>query len=415
MNFLETLRSAIQNIFSNKMRTLLTTLGIIIGISSVIIITGLGSGIQKAMNDQFEQMGVSTLQIMIGGGRDTKITTKDLLTLKDLEIVRKCEDVKYVSSAYQGRGQAEIKLLDPTKTKNANLAGITPDYYYINGSKLIKGRYVSEADLTARSKVAVINDTTAQKIFGHQDVIGEKLQLKTRLGTQKYTVIGLLKNATAEMETMYGDNYPELVVVPITTLMGMYGEKYIDGFLVNVVDKNQMTAASEKIIKLLEDAHGNAGKNMYYVYNPSDMLDTINTTLSMFTLFIGFVAGISLLVGGIGVMNIMMVTVTERTREIGIRKSIGARNSDIRIQFIVEAIILTSIGGLIGIALGYLGGQGVAGLIPKEAFGFAVTAVISPSAVLLAFGISSFIGIVFGVYPANKAAKLDPIDALRYE
>lgn len=415
MNFLETLRSAIQNIFSNKMRTLLTTLGIIIGISSVIIITALGAGLQKAMNEQFEQMGVSTLQIMLGGGRDTKVTTKDMLTLKDLDIVRKCEDVKYVSSVYQGRGQAEIKLLDPTKTKSANLAGITPDYYYINGSELISGRYVSEADVTARTKVAVINDTTAEKVFGHQDVVGEKLQIKTRLGTQKYTVIGVLKNANAEMEAMYGDNYSELVVVPITTLMGMYGEKYITGFMVNVVDKNQMTAASEKITKLLEEAHGNAGKNMYYVYNPSDMLDTINSTLSMFTMFIGFVAGISLLVGGIGVMNIMMVTVTERTREIGIRKSIGARNSDIRVQFIVEAIILTSIGGLIGIILGYFGGQGVAALIPKEAFGFAVTAVISPSAVLLAFGISSFIGIVFGVYPANKAAKLDPIDALRYE
>lgn len=415
MDFWETVKSSIGNVSSNKMRTFLTTLGIIIGISAVIIITSLGAGLQKAMTDQFEQMGVTTINIMVGGGRNAKVTSKDLLTLSDVDVIKESEDVKYVSPTYQGRGTSTIKLLDPKETNQCQIQGVTSDYYYINNSTLLYGHYISEADVTARSKVVVINDTTAQKVFGYENAVGEKVSIKTRLGTQKYTVIGVLKNPNAEIETKYGASYSENIIMPISTLMGLYGEKTVNGITVNVKDKDNVTQAAENIVNLIEKAHDNEGKNIYYVNNPSSMLEQINSTLTMVTMFIGFVAGISLLVGGIGVMNIMMVTVTERTKEIGIRKSIGARNTDIRVQFIVEAIILTSIGGILGIVFGVFGGKSIANLIPEDIFGVALTSVISLKAVLFAFGISSVIGIVFGVYPANKAAKLDPIDALRYE
>ncbi len=415
MDFGETLKSSIRNIVSNKMRTFLTTLGIIIGISAVIIITSLGAGLQKAMTEQFEQMGVTTINIMIGGGSNTRISSKDFLTLSDVDVVKESNDVKYVSPMYQGRGSSTIKLLDPKETNSCQIQGVTSDYYYINNSTLLYGHYISEADVSARSKVVVINDTTAEKVFGYINAVGEKVSIKTRLGTQKYTVIGVLENPNAEMETRYGSSYSETVIMPVSTLMALYGEKNISSLTINVKDKDTVTEVAENIVNIIEKAHDNEGKDVYYVNNPSSMLDEINSTLTMVTMFIGFVAGISLLVGGIGVMNIMMVTVTERTKEIGIRKSIGARNTDIRIQFIVEAIILTSIGGVLGILIGILGGHSIANLIPEDVFGVALNAVISVKAVIFAFSISSIIGIIFGVYPANKAAKLDPIDALRYE
>lgn len=415
MSFFETVSSSIQNILSNKMRAFLTTLGIIIGISSVIIITSLGSGLQKAMNDQFEQMGVSTIRIMVGGGRNSKLTTKDYLTLEDVDTLKECEAVKYISPTYSGRGNSEIKLLDPKQTNQCQIQGVNSDYYYISGAKLLYGRYIAESDVNSKSKVVVINNTTAEKVFGYDNAVGQKVSIKTRLGTQKYTVIGILENSTAQMESINSNAYPESITMPVSTLMALYGEKYINGLTINVADKNAVTESSQQILNILEKTHGNEGKNLYYLNDPSSMLDQINSTLSMVTMFIGFVAGISLLVGGIGVMNIMMVTVTERTKEIGIRKSIGARNSDIRVQFISEAIILTSIGGVLGILFGVFGGDGIAKLIPEDVFGVALTSVISFKAVIFAFGISSIIGIVFGVYPADKAAKLNPIDALRYE
>jgi len=408
MSFMETLKSSFKNVFSSKMRTFLTTLGIIIGIASVITITSIGSGMSKSMEDSFSKLGVGKLTISLSSSARSLSSYK--LTMEDLDVLRQSENVKYITPTYNGRSNFTIKLLNPAEKKNASITGVTADNYYIDEPTLLYGRYIAEADVMSENKVAVITDTTAEKVFGYcnNNVVGQKISVKTGLGTKKYTVIGIIENPNAEQETTYSAEFPESIVMPITTLMSLYGEKYVSGYTVIVTEPDNIDEIGEELISLLEQAHNNAGKEAYYAQNAMSMMDTINETLNLVTTFIAFVAGISLLVGGIGVMNIMMVTVTERTREIGIRKSIGARNSDIRKLFLFEAIILTGLGGILGILFGFLGGKVVGKIVD-------ITPYVSMSSVLGAFGISTVIGIVFGVSPANKAAKLDPIEALRFE
>ncbi|HIT73347.1 MAG TPA: FtsX-like permease family protein, partial [Candidatus Fimicola cottocaccae] len=222
----------------------------------------------------------------------------------------------------------------------------------------------------------------------------------------KFSVIGIVENTNASTETAYSDEYPETVLIPISTAMKLYGVDYVLGFKVLTEDTDNLDYMKMIITSVLEKEHNNQDK--YYIQDSAEMVESINSILSYVTLFISFVAGISLLVGGIGVMNIMMVTVTERTREIGIRKSIGAKNKDIRIQFIAEAVILTGTGGLLGLFFGYIGAVIVGNIVDIEP-------VMSITSIIVAVGISMAIGIIFGVTPANKAAKLDPIEALRYE
>ncbi len=420
MSLFETLSSSIQNIASNKMRTLLTTLGIIIGISSVIMITSIGEGIKAVMNEMYSNISSQFFISLNNSNKDNKPISKDMLTLKDLDIVKSNENILYVSPSYYGYTEY-LQLLDPTESKYCQFVGVSPDYIHLKDSPLLYGRYIAEADITARSNVVVINNTTARKVFGREDVVGEKISVKGFFGTKKYNVIGVLKNENEEMDAIYGNYWSEDLYAPITTVMNKYGEKYLNGFYGKVKDKDKLKDVINEVVTQLEAYHRNSGEGMYLPDDPTSQIQQINGMLSMITMFIGFVAAISLLVGGIGVMNIMMVTVTERTREIGIRKSIGARNSDIRVQFIVEAIILTSIGGLLGMAVGILGGKGIASLIPPSFFASMfgrsaeLKAILSPAAIFFAVSVSSLIGIIFGVYPANKAAKLDPIEALRYE
>ncbi len=420
MNIFETITSAIQNIVSNKMRTLLTTLGIVIGISSVIMITSIGDGVKNAMNEMYSNIS-SQFRINVNqSDKNNKPTSRDFLTLKDIDALKRYEGITHISPYYYGYTE-NLQLLDSTETKMCSFTGVYPDYLQLNDSPLLYGRYIAEADITAMSNVVVINNTTAKKVFGREDVVGEKIVVKGAFGAKKYNVIGVLKNENEEMDAIYGDYWSEDLYMPITTVMARMGTKYIPGFFAKVADKNKVNEIMNDVISKLEKAHGNAGKGMYLPQDYDSQVQQINGTLTMMTMFIVFVAAISLLVGGIGVMNIMMVTVTERTREIGIRKSIGARNSDIRIQFVIEAIILTSIGGIIGIIVGVLGGKGLASLIPPSLFAsmfgrsMQLKASISINAVIISVSISSLIGIIFGVYPANKAAKLDPIEALRYE
>jgi putative ABC transport system permease protein len=223
---------------------------------------------------------------------------------------------------------------------------------------------------------------------------------------QRYSVVGVIENANAALETQYGDSYPETVFLPLVTVQRLFGVKQISQIVAVVSDTDKITEVATALTGALDRLHGTTGN--YYAQNIMQIMEQINQITGLFTGFISAVAGISLLVGGIGVMNIMLVTVTERTREIGIRKSIGAKRRDIRTQFLIEAVILTGLGGAIGLALGYAGGQ-IAGSF------VGVTPLMSPQSVVLAVAISSGIGIIFGVYPANKAAKLDPIEALRYD
>ena len=380
-------------------------LGIIIGISSVILIVSIGNGSQAAIEEEFESFSAGSLTVSMTTSTD--IETRDMLTMDDYEILKDIEGVSYVSPNYSG-SNTYIKLLDPKETKSASVSGVTYDLQYIDNPNILYGRYISKNDVDMKTNVAVINDTTALKVFGKvsEDVIGEQISLKTWKGTSKFSVIGIVENTNASTETAYSDEYPETVLIPISTAMKLYGVDYVLGFKVLTEDTDNLDYMKMIITSVLEKEHNNQDK--YYIQDSAEMVESINSILSYVTLFISFVAGISLLVGGIGVMNIMMVTVTERTREIGIRKSIGAKNKDIRIQFIAEAVILTGTGGLLGLFFGYIGAVIVGNIVDIEP-------VMSITSIIVAVGISMAIGIMFGVTPANKAAKLDPIEALRYE
>lgn len=404
MKFSECLKSAVKNVFANKMRTFLTMLGIIIGISSVIMIVAIGNGSQASIEEEFESFGAGKLTVSMSSSND--IETRDLLSMDDYDILKSMDILEYVTPTFSIRN-AYVKLLDPKETKSASVSGVTSDNRYIDNPTILFGRYISDNDVEMRRSVAVINDTTAVKVFGYssEDIIGQKISIKTWKGTNKFTVIGVLENENASSST-YSDEFPESVVIPVSTAMKLSGSDTVSGFSVIPYDTTDATATSTAITDALSAAHKNEDK--YYVQDTSDMVESITSILSNVTLFISFVAGIALLVGGIGVMNIMMVTVTERTREIGIRKSIGAKNRDIRIQFITESIILTSLGGFLGLFFGYIGAL----IIGKYA---GITPIMSIASIVFAVGISMGIGIIFGVAPANKAAMLDPIEALRYE
>ena len=404
MKFSECLKSAVRNIFSNKMRTFLTMLGIIIGISSVIMIVAIGNGSQASIEEEFESFGAGKLTVSMASSKD--IETRDLLSMDDYDLLKSMDILEYVTPSFSIRN-AYVKLLNPKETKSASVSGVTADNKYIGNPTILFGRYISDNDVDMRRSVAVINDTTAVKIFGKsgEDIIGQKISIKTWKGTSKFTVIGILKNENSSSST-YSDEFPESVVIPVSAAMKLSGSTTVSGFSVIPYDTTDSTKTSTAITTALSEAHKNTDK--YYVQDTSDMVESITSILSNVTLFISFVAGIALLVGGIGVMNIMMVTVTERTREIGIRKSIGAKNKDIRIQFITESIILTSMGGFLGLFFGYIGAL----IIGKYA---GVTPIMSVASIVFAVGISMGIGIIFGVAPANKAAMLDPIEALRYE
>lgn len=380
-------------------------LGIIIGISSVILIVSIGNGSQAAIEEEFESFSAGSLSVSMVTSTD--IETRDMLTMDDYDVLKGIEGVSYVSPKYSG-SNTYIKLLDPKETKSASVSGVTSDLQYIDNVNLLYGRYISNNDVDMRTNVAVITDTTAINVFGkcNEDVVGQQISLKTWKGTTKFYVIGIIENTNASTETEYSDEYPESITIPVSTAMRLYGTDYVTGFTVLTESTDNIDFMKTIITSVLEKEHGNEDK--YYIQDSSEMVESINSILSYVTLFISFVAGISLLVGGIGVMNIMMVTVTERTREIGIRKSIGAKNKDIRIQFISEAVILTGTGGLLGLFFGYVGALIVGNIVNIEP-------VISITSIVTAVGISMAIGIIFGVTPANKAAKPDPIEALRYE
>ncbi len=403
----ENIKSAFKNVLSNKMRTFLTMLGIIIGIASVIAIFSIGNGSQAEIEEQFDSLGVGRMTISLRNNSPRQMFSSNALTLDDYELLKDTEGVKYMSPTYSS-SNCYVKLLDPKETNTASITGVGADYYDIMSPTLLYGSYISQTQIDEKSRVAVITNTTANKVFGYcsNAVIGEKISLKSWKGSQKYTVIGIVKDESEAASSQYADEYPESIVIPITTAQRLFNQKTLSNITLTAEDPDNTDELSERIIAILDEEHNTS--EMYNCESTTAQLEAMNEVTGTVTLLISGVAAISLIVGGIGVMNIMMVTVTERTREIGIRKSIGAKNSDIMLQFVIEAIILTSLGGLLGIAFGW-----AAGLIAGHILG--MSSVVSVSSVILAVAISSAIGIIFGVYPARKAALLDPIEALRYE
>lgn len=407
MHLSENIKTAFKNVLGNKMRTLLTMLGIIIGIAAVIAITSVGNGSQEEIKSQFDSLGVGRMTVTLRSNSPRNMFTSDSLTLDDYELLTTCPGIKYISPTYSS-SNFTVKLYDPKETNTASITGVGADYYNIMSPNLLYGEYISQEDVDNKSTVVVITDTTAEKVFGYCDetVIGERISIKSWKGTKKYTVKGIIENENAATETQYEDEYPENMVIPITTAQRLFNQKTLTNITLVAEDADNTDELSERIIAMLDEFHGTS--EMYNCESTTEQLEAMNEVTGTVTLLISCVAAISLIVGGIGVMNIMMVTVTERTREIGIRKSIGARNRDIMFQFVVEALILTAMGGVLGIIFGWIAGM-VAGAVMGTA------SVVSVNSIIIAVAISSAIGIIFGVYPARKAARLDPIEALRYE
>ncbi|HOS69539.1 MAG TPA: ABC transporter permease [Bacillota bacterium] len=403
MNIAESFISALQSIKANKMRSFLTMLGIIIGISSVITIVSIGQGGKEAIMGEFDDLGTNVINVSVKS-LDNEIEERDYLTLKDAQLIK--DKIPEVTAVVPAAGTMGYMKTDKEK-KFAEIDCITHEFNKLMKVEILAGRFLSEGDIEAARNVIVIDEITANKLFkGPKDAVGQRIKVTINDNNTNFTIIGVSETTGGSMAAMFGDNYPGLGYVPITLRERIMPKVQISWFSVLLESMDNSKEVATKIVRLLEQSHRNEGK--YAAEEGFKELDMLNNVLNIFTMVIGAIAGISLVVGGIGVMNIMLVSVTERTREIGIRKALGAKNKDIMLQFLTESIILCLIGGTIGMSLGITLGL-VAGKIINIPLG------VSPLVILLAFTFSSAVGIFFGLYPANKAAKLDPIEALRYE
>jgi len=394
---------ALKNLRSNKGRSILTMLGIIIGISSVIMIISIGNGVKNGINSELNSLAGGQLYIYSYGNGEDGITVE--FTEDDMEaIMEKVPNVKAVTPQWQFNATSTGRKGDFSSTVYFGTAGLE---YYSN-DPIIKGRYFTDSDYYAANKVCVITEGSAKKLFGTTNVIGMTIDVNLYGMTQVFTIIGIRQdNASLLSGLMYSDSVT--IEAPISVITSSYGFYVTINDLLIISEGGEYSSqVARDVISLMESRHDVRGKNAIQIQNFNDEVDIIDQVLSYITLFVVFVAAISLLVGGIGVMNIMLVSVTERTREIGIRKSLGARTSSIMVQFLSESAIITLVGGLIGIVIGVAGAIGVCSLV-----GF--TAQVYVTTVLGATLFSSSVGIFFGIYPARKAAKLSPIEALRHE
>ncbi|MCU7358475.1 MULTISPECIES: ABC transporter permease [Enterococcus] len=407
MGISESFKMALDSILANKMRSFLTMLGIIIGISAVIAILAVGNGATKEINGTFSDLGASTISVSTSqdASDSQKITSQDVLALK-----RSIPNIDHISPVTNIQGN--LTANDKSKFGIA-LAGM-PDLQYTNqmmDKDLLYGRYFNQTEYEENAKVTIISADTARYFFnGRENVVGEKITVKNQNGQVTLRILGVTKGT---MENMMGsfdtDKMPGYLAIPLTTAVTLQPDATkMSELTVIAKSKDDIDTVSKQIVNILSVRHDTVGDKVYTATNFLQALDEVNNVLGLFINFIAAVAAIALLVGGIGVMNIMLVSVTERTREIGTRKALGATNNNILFQFLTESVILCLIGGLIGLLLG-------ASLALIVANALNITAHFTLGSIAFVLLFSSAIGIFFGVYPARKAARLDPIEALRYE
>lgn len=415
MNLSESLKIAVKCIKANWMRSLLTMLGIIIGISSVIMIIGAGTGARDYIVSLIEDMGSNAVMVTVDA---TQATDNDYITLEDVENIKnKVSGVDNCSPMLIGFGSSTI---DKTATQaTATLVGVNPDIQYAMNAPCDYGRFMTDDEYAAASPVAIIGVESAKVAFGYEDVVGEYITVSSSGATRKVKIIGVANiesmmggvssGSTSQFAEMFqrGDQPTIMLFMPCTTLTQITGaDAKLSMMYVMSEDGVDNEAIGNATVNYLKAAHGNYSNNLYMAQDMATYIQIVDVIISVLTTFIACIGAISLLVGGIGVMNIMLVSVTERTREIGIRKSLGAKTKVIVTQFLTESIILCLIGGIIGVVVGVAGAYGACAIVKIEPN-------VTIGTILLALFFSSGVGLIFGVYPAKKAAKLSPIEALR--
>jgi putative ABC transport system permease protein len=406
MNLWESIRVSLRALRANKMRSILTMLGIIIGVGAVVAMVGIGNGASASITSQIQGLGSNLLVVTPGqsntGGVMGGSGSASTLLLSDVaKIKTTASAVKALAPAVSTR----VQVVYASGNTSTSVTGTTAEYAQIRNVSLEQGRFLTQTDIDGSVRVAILGPSVVENLLGSSqaDVLGKVI----KLNNVPFLVVGV----TASQGSSGMLNNDDVIYVPLNTAQNrLIGKKNLNQIYIEAVSADLMAKAQEQVTAALRRAHqiGTGQENDFTVTNQADILSTMETVTQTMTLLLGGIAGISLLVGGIGIMNIMLVSVTERTREIGIRKAIGAKGKDILLQFLIEAIVLSVLGGSIGIGLG-AGGSELAGTLLKMD-----TSISGPS-IALAFGFSAMIGIIFGVFPARKAALMNPIDALRYE
>ena len=416
MQIWESVRIALGALTANKMRSILTMLGIIIGVGAVIALLSVGHGFEQYITEQFEGLGTNLLFVIpgqlensgqgsasSGGQRSQPLTMGDAEALADPFLV---PDVAAVAPEFGSSAMAVRSKLEMGTT----ISGVTPEYQSVRNFNPVLGEFIAQEHVNARSRVAVLGATVAKELFEEYEYpIGQTI----KLNDVPFKVIGVLEEKGGGG---FGDE-DNVVMIPISTAQtrlfnagSVRGDLIIGVIFIQVATQDRMDETSDRITEVLRERHRISFKDDddFTVVNQADLIQVFGEFTAVFTTVLGAIAGISLLVGGIGIMNIMLVSVTERTREIGIRKAVGAKRRDILLQFLIEAMVLSMLGGFVGMLLGYLASTALASLVDLQT-------VVTVGAILLATSFSAGVGLFFGIYPATRAARLSPIDALRYE
>lgn len=405
MNPFQLLQTCLRSIFRNRMRSFLTSLGIIIGVGSVIVMVALGEGSRRVIEDAISSMGTNLLQIVPTPsvsrvGQRMEMRSRGF-TVKDLNKLR--QESSY-AAAISGTASGSFSVVGNAGSAQVQVMGVEPDFAVARNFKIESGSFFGNEDLESRNRVAVLGQTTATNLFGSPEAA---LYQQIRIGTSYFSVIGILEKRGGGMA---GVDQDDTIMVPLDTAMTrLSNSRTINMIVMSVVDQKYMSAAEDEAKLILAESRGirDIANADFDIMNQAEMMDMASATSRTLTTLLAAIAGVSLLVGGIGIMNIMLVSVTERTREIGIRMAVGGRKRDILLQFLSESVILSLMGGLLGILFAFLAG--------RLLVSFGIPTAINPLVALGSALFAALVGVIFGYYPAMKAAKLYPIDALRYE
>ena len=392
------------SLIANKMRSILTMLGIIIGVAAVIALVSIGNGVKQDIQNSISSLGSNLLMVMPGAPRTPGVRpsagSMKSLKVSDYEAISKLDGVKAASPMTNG----SYVVIYQNKNWTTSVSGVSYNYLDVNNWSMKSGRFLSEKNVQNRERVAVVGKTVVKNLFGDEDPVGDEIRVKNI----PFRIIGVLNSKGSGA---MGNDQDDMVIIPYTTAMErVEGVDYLRMIYVVGKDENGIDRLQSDIENLLRVRHGIKDTNLddFNIQNMNSIMETMEETTGTLTLFLGAVAAISLVVGGIGIMNIMLVSVTERTREIGVRKALGATYSVIVTQFLIEAVVISLMGGIIGIILG-IGSSKLIGMASG------MSTVISIPTIVMSFAFSMAIGLIFGIYPARKAAKLNPIDALHYE